>query len=56
MKRKARKERNTWLWIWIVVGLVAGFVAFGPLGAILGVIGGLYIGNNIVKERRKVKR
>lgn len=48
-----KKEGNTWLWIWIGVGFVSGLVAFGPLGAILGIIGGLYVGNNIVSERRK---
>jgi membrane associated rhomboid family serine protease len=54
MKRK--KERNTWLWLWIAIGIVAGFFAFGPLGAILGIIGGLYLGKFVQKEQGRKKR
>lgn len=55
MANKKRKG-NSWLWLWIGIGFVSGLVAFGPVGAVLGTIGGLYIGNTVMKEIKKGKR
>jgi len=39
------KSKKTWLWV--VIGSVAGWFAFGPVGLVLGLIGGYYIGSKI---------
>lgn len=34
-------------WLWIVIGILSGFITFGPIGAIIGLICGIYIGKHI---------
>ena len=52
-KKRTKKQKNTWLWLWILIGAVSGFFAFGPIGAILGIIGGIYVGQKIQEDVRR---
>jgi len=35
------------VWLWAVIGTIAGAVGFGIIGAVLGFIGGIYIGKHV---------